>query len=240
MSKYIERALRLFQRATEDLGSYDEDLESYNETNNDRWIAECVFPGKRRGYFLEAGAAGGKFGSSCYLLETRLDWTGICVEPLDTFFQQLVKNRPRSIHENVCLAERSGKVVFIEGYQNPTHPYLSGIKSNLEQFKQYTEEIIQQGREMIKEAISLEELLKKHNAPKVIDYAAFDIEGSEFEVLKDFPFHEYRFLALSLECQGYIRQKITDLLTANGYREVQNPFNPDKPWERYWLHESLP
>ncbi len=28
----------------------------YNETNNDRWICEYVFPNKRDGYFLEVGA----------------------------------------------------------------------------------------------------------------------------------------------------------------------------------------
>ena len=29
----------------------------FNETGNDRWIAEYVFPGKTGGYFVEAGAA---------------------------------------------------------------------------------------------------------------------------------------------------------------------------------------
>lgn len=41
----------------------------YNETNNNRWIAEYVFPGKQNGYFLEIGAANGKAASSCYVLE---------------------------------------------------------------------------------------------------------------------------------------------------------------------------
>ncbi len=53
----------------------------YNEPKNDRWIVECVFPGKQNGYFLEAGAANGIWGSSCYVLEQELNWTGICVEP---------------------------------------------------------------------------------------------------------------------------------------------------------------
>lgn len=232
MSKYRERALQLFQKAIEN-------FEFYNETCNDRWIVESIFPGKRSGYFLEAGAADGKLASSCYILETRLGWTGICVEPNDLFFQRLTHNRPNSIHENICLSDRSGQVTFIEGYDHSKNLYLSGIKSNLEQFKHQSEKIIRQGREVVKDAIALEELLKKHNAPKVIDYAAFDIEGSEFEVLKNFPFHEYQFLALSLECDGSIWDSITALLTSNRYREVVNPFNTDKVWERYWLHETI-
>jgi len=232
MSNYRERALRLFQKATAD-------KQTYSETQNDRWIIECVYPGKRDGYFLEAGAADGKWASSCYILEHRLGWTGICIEPNTKFFSQLIQNRPNSICENVCLCDRSGQVIFVEGDGNDSNPYLSGIKSNLERFKHNSEGIIQQGRVVIKEAITLDELLRKHNAPNVIDYAAFDIEGSEFEVLKEFSFHEYRFLALSLECDGYIWEPITHLLTLNGYLEVKNPFNTDKNWERYWLHESM-
>ncbi|PSB01600.1 FkbM family methyltransferase [Merismopedia glauca] len=228
MSKYRERALKLFQKP-----------HFYNETLNDKWIVECIFPGKRDGYFLEVGAANGKEASSCYVLESRLGWTGICVEPNGDFFQQLVKNRPSSICENVCLSDQNEQVIFIEGNGDPASPYLSGIKSNLEQFKPHSEDVIAQGRAVMKQAITLEALLNQHNAPSVIDYAAFDIEGSEFEVLKGFPFSRYQFLALTLECDRSIWEPITHLLTSNGYREVTNPFNPHMKWERYWLHESM-
>lgn len=212
---------------------------SLSETQNDLWITECIFRGKRNGFFLEAGAADGKLGSSCYLLESKLDWTGICIEPHDAFFQTLTQNRLNSICENLCLSDQIGEVVFVEGYGDPITPYLSGIKSNLQNYKHQSEKILQKGREIIKESTTLEALLKKHQAPRIIDYAAFDIEGSEFEVLRVFPFNEYQFSALSLECDGYIWNDITNLLTANGYYEVKNPFNSDKIWERYWLHERI-
>ena len=58
-------------------------MQYYNDdTFNDRWVIEDVFPGKRRGFFIEAGAVMGKWGSSTYLLETELDWPGILVEPV--------------------------------------------------------------------------------------------------------------------------------------------------------------
>lgn len=221
------RARNLFQKVS-----------SLSETFNDIWITQCIFPNKHNGFFLEAGASGGKLSSSCYNLEANLGWRGICIEPNEDFFQELTHNRPNCICENVCLSDQPGKVIFIEGSGDPAAPYLSGIKSNLEQFKHKSENILQNGREIIKDAITLEALLKKHNAPQVIDYAAFDIEGSEFEVLKNFPFQEYEFSALSLECDGYIWNKITELLTSNGFFEVKNPFNTDKIWERYWLNEK--
>ena len=79
----------------------------------------------------------------------------------------------------------------------------------------------------------------RHTAPSLIDYAAFDIEGSEWDVLENFSFRQYTFLALSLECDGVIWAPVSKLLGGNGYREVSNPFNRHQPWERYWLHEQV-
>jgi hypothetical protein len=211
----------------------------YNETNNDRWIVEYIFPGKRNGYFLEAGAANGKECSSCYVLEREFGWTGICVEPSDYFFETLVANRPNSICDRVCLSDRPGTVIYIEGSDETISPYLSGIKSNLETVKSQGKEVVQKGKAVEKTAITLATLLDKHHAPQVIDYAAFDIEGSELAVLAVFPFDRYLFLALSLECDNSIRVPIAQLLASKGYRMINNPFNRDKPWELYWLHESI-
>jgi len=212
---------------------------SFCATHNDRWIFESVFPGKRNGYFLEAGAADGRAASSCYLLEKKYGWTGICVEPNDAFFECLVKNRSGSICENMCLSGETGTVTYIEGSDDTISPYLGGIKENLESYKHQGDEVIRLGKEVKKEAISLRDLLDRYDAPDVIDYAAFDIEGSELEVLRTFPFASAKFLALSLECDSTIWDPITELLTSNHYVEVKNPFNTDMPWERYWLHESI-
>jgi hypothetical protein len=128
---------------------------------------------------------------------------------------------------------------YIEGSDETVSPYLSGIKSNLETVKYQGKEVVAKGKEVKKEAVTLEVLLKKYYAPQVIDYAAFDIEGSELDVLEVFPFESYVFLALSLECDGSIRLPISQLLESNGYRRAKNPFNRDKPWEMYWLHQSV-
>lgn len=214
------------------------EIEYFNETLNDRWIIEQVFPGKRNGYFVEVGAANGKAASSCYLLETLFDWGGICVEPNDHFFAALPGNRPNSICENVCVSGRPGKVNFIQS-ADLNHSYYSGIKENLQQFKAGSEAILHEGNELTKAAVTLEFLLDKHQAPEVIDYGAFDIEGSELCVLRNFPFERYQFLALSMECDEAVWAELCPILQRQGYREVKNPFNLDKIWEKYCLHESL-
>ncbi|HIK18657.1 MAG TPA: FkbM family methyltransferase [Leptolyngbyaceae cyanobacterium M33_DOE_097] len=213
-------------------------FEYNNETLNDRWIVEYIFPNRRNGYFVEAGAANGRAASSCYILETELDWTGICIEPNESFFQKLIENRPHSICENVCLADQPGKVTFIQG-DGLHSSYLSGIKTNLEQFKSGSAEILQEGAVLEKEAVTLVSLLEKHNAPNVIDYGAFDIEGSELDVLQNFPFDRYRFLALTMECDESVWEQLFPILARYGYRQVSNPFNPKMHWEKYCLHESV-
>lgn len=217
---------------------YVDEFEYFNETLNDQWIIEQVFPGKRSGYFVEVGAANGKAASSCYLLETLFDWRGICIEPNDYFFKDLFENRPNSICENVCVSDRPGRVNFIQS-ADLHRSYLSGIKENLQQFKSGSDAILRQGSELTKVAVTLESLLVKHQAPNVIDYGAFDIEGSELCVLRNFPFERYRFLALSMECDEVVWAELRPILQGQGYREVKNPFNLDKTWEKYCLHESL-
>jgi FkbM family methyltransferase len=213
--------------------------EYFNETFNDRWIVEYVFPGKTDGYFVEAGAANGKAASSCYVLEQEFGWRGICIEPNPEFAQLIPQHRPNSIHEMVCLSDTIETVTFIFADDDPLiAPYISGVKENLENYKWQGDKIAQTGTPVEMPAVPLVDLLRKHHAPKRIDFAAFDIEGSELKVIESFPFDEYTFLALSVEADEWIWERMMQRLSQFGYREVKNPFC-DKIWEKYCIHESI-
>ncbi|MEL6439712.1 MAG: FkbM family methyltransferase [Cyanobacteria bacterium J06621_8] len=213
----------------------DRQIEYRNtETKNDRWIVEHIFPDIYGKYFVEAGAGNGIDASSCYVLEKYFQWTGICIEPNDDYYQQLVINRPNSIWENLCLSDTEGIVTYLQGDEATVHPMLGGIKSNLLQYKKNSQEIIYKGQEIKKPSTTLVKLLQKHNAPKVIHYLAMDIEGSELPVLRKFPFQEYQILAISIE--GH---QCNDLLTAQGYLNIKNPFNIENIYEQYFIHKSI-
>jgi hypothetical protein len=213
-------------------------MEYYNEpTNNDRWIID-IYKGKKGGYFVEAGALDGISGSCTYALERYLDWTGLLVEP-GIYFERLVKNRPRSICANVCISDRTGPVIFIDSHDVG----YSGIKNKLIQMEKKHERRwgkpkdqwrAKGSKERMAASIPFYDLLKKHNAPKTVDYLALDIEGSEYDALQDFPFHEYQIMAISIEGDS-----CNDLLLSRGYIEVKNPFNIKAPWEYYFLHKDL-
>ena len=42
-------------------------------------------------------------------------------------------------------------------------------------------------------------LITPFNLDGSIDYLSLDVEGAEFEVLKNFPFDEYKFLSITIE-----------------------------------------
>jgi len=213
-------------------------IKFYNDpTNNDQWVVD-LFRDKKQGFFLEAGALDGINGSSTYTLEKYFGWSGILVEP-GTPFNALQLNRPKSICKNLCLTGENGTVVFCDS-QNPGY---SGIKQMLIQADR--EHFNRNGKrkneweqsgysEKTIEAITLYDLLKSTNAPHVIDYIGLDLEGAEYDVLKNFPFNEYTILALSIEGNS-----CNELIISKGYRIVKNPFNTQAPWEYYFLHQSF-
>jgi hypothetical protein len=213
-------------------------IEYFNlQTHNDRWVVD-LFKSKRGGYFVEAGALDGIHGSCTYTLEKYLGWRGLLVEP-GVPFTALKTNRPGSVCENVCLAGKNGPVEFVEASDSG----YSGIKEKLVQLdlenrarwgKPKDEWQTAGYREKIIPALTFAELLKKHAAPPEIEYVAFDMEGAEYDVLKDFPFQEYRILAFSIEGDS-----CNDLLLGKGFRLVKNPFNTAAPWEYYFLHPGF-
>tara|TARA_B100001123_G_scaffold330784_1_gene372846 strand:- start:1475 stop:2116 length:642 start_codon:yes stop_codon:yes gene_type:complete len=205
-------------------------MKFYNKkTWNDRWIIEVVFKGRKGGFFIEAGAQHGKWGSCTYALEKYLGWTGILVEPVNKHFNNLVENRPNSVHVNACLCDKNEEVDFIE-YEKETG--YSGIPQCWES-KRLVNPETSLHKKTKKPGVTLERLLDDYGAPEVIDYLALDIERSESMVFSVFPFDRYTFKAISLEGGHGAFNTLMD----SGYVRVNNPFCR-QPWENYFIHEK--
>lgn len=167
---------------------------------------------KREGFFVEFGATNGVSLSNTYLLEKHFGWKGILAEPARCWHEALHKNRAASI-EKKCVWSRTGEVLTFNETdiaELSTINAFSGSDSH--------DVIRQHGTTYPVETISLVDLLRTHNAPALIDYLSIDTEGSEFEILSNFDFGEFRFRIITCEHNGTgAREKIFDLLTANGY-----------------------
>jgi FkbM family methyltransferase len=222
-------------------------------TNQDKWIVDLTNGGmgfgstlnKTAGYFIEAGACDGLSASNTYVLEKELNWKGICVEPNNKWFNELIKNRDAC--ENVALYSKDGEIDFVEcnyrdndmyTFEDADMKYYSGIKEHIyQQHKSVTDK----GTIIKKPCMTLENLLDKHETPFIIDYVSLDTEGSEYEILKSFPFNTYpkQIMAFSIEeAYNYTRSdSCCALLNSIGYIEVKNKFS-NADHEHYYVHPS--
>jgi FkbM family methyltransferase len=182
-----------------------------SQLNQDMFVlSELGF--KRDGYFVEFGATNGLDLSNTHLLETEMGWTGILAEPAKIWSEDLAKNRNCHIDYD-CVWSKSGEVLEfneVNAAELSTIDTFSSVDGHAATRTSGTKYPVN--------TISLLDLLKKYNAPQVIDYLSIDTEGSEFEILSAFDFDAYQFRVITCE-HNYtpMRDKIYDLLTSKGY-----------------------
>jgi FkbM family methyltransferase len=175
-------------------------------TGQDLWVLHSVHPGVTDGFFVDLGSADGVRISNTWALE-RNGWTGICIDPF-----------PRNMAGRKCqvFAEAvdniGGETVR---FQNPGN-YSGGLVTYAgwwvsDEHKQDAVEV---------KTATLADILRRAKAPAYIHYLNVDIEGAEYMALRDFPFNEYEFGAITIEHNSLEdrRAEIRELLVRNGYR----------------------
>lgn len=167
------------------------------------------------GYFVEFGATDGVLRSNSYLLEKTYGWSGILCEPARVFHDKLSLNRSAAIDFR-CVFSETGKIVKF-------HEVESLELSGLRDYKHIGgwEEQRQLFTEYEVESISLNDLLRHHGAPQTINYMSIDTEGSEYEILRTFPFEKWNIECFSIEHNFSENEALLDhLLASHGYRRV--------------------
>ena len=204
-----------------------------SQSGQDEWIANEVFPGKERGSFVDVGAHNGKYLSNTYILENVFGWQGICVEPNTKLFAELQITRT-CILENCCLLDEIRLVNYLEVEGDVLAQAHSGIVDYLGSASYVLPD---QAAATPKQALTLGSLLEKHRFPRVIDYLSIDTEGSEFLILKNFPFEKFRFNAITIEHNNepLARGLQRALLRKHGYILIKTHQVDD-----YWVHRNCP
>ena len=200
--------------------------ETYSQDGQDRFVAETVFKAMRNGFFVEAGAGDGLWISNTLLLERRYGWNGILVEPTSAF-ALLQRNRPSCWLDNSCLAGVPKTVTLVEIVDTGQASISPAARDNLllsrtvdkapaklTQMDSYWGRARKQYEKL---ARPLADVLKAHGAPQCIDYLSLDVEGYEYEILRTFPFAEYRFGCLGIERPP---QALIEHLSVNGYGAI--------------------
>jgi hypothetical protein len=199
-------------------------IQSNSQFGQDLWVIR-VLQGKRNGYFLEIGAGDGLWISNTLVLERELGWTGLLVEPSGAF-HRLVGNRPGAICVDCCIAAEEREVTLFEIFDRGQagiselaagNTLLSQVRNDIGSSEGEQKTSSQWGefrRAVRKQAYPLATVLERHHAPRVIDYFSLDVEGFEFEILRNFPFDRYRFRCLGVERPTKL---LHALLCGNGY-----------------------
>ena len=190
----------------------------------DEWVLSN-FKNKVNGFFVDAGCGDGERISNTFLLEQN-GWSGIAIDAFPINFI----NRPNTqIVSAILYSEKDIEKTFLECFD----PTLSGIQEHLGYWKNHVEN--NPHRKRVFKTELLGDILDKYNAPQFIEYLTLDIEESEWEVIKTFPFNKYTFGCITVEHNGeeIKRADIRRKLEENGYKFVKEVSCDD-----WYIHAS--
>lgn len=190
---------------------------SNSQLGQDLWVLNKT-NFKKMGYFVEVGASDGIKLSNTYVLETSYGWTGLCIEPDLSAYENLVKNRKCK-----CSNDLIGKLTgenFEFVHANSFGGILDFACADNHSEKRISFKKI--GRTSQLTTISLDDELSKYNSPNTIDYMSIDTEGSEYYILQNFDFSKWDIKLLTIE-HNYSKNRylIHDLMKSNGYDFIE-------------------
>lgn len=179
---------------------------------------DSLFPSP--GFFLEIGAWDGELISQTAYLERDRGWTGVCVDPFPVNFD----NRSCRVCARAISRDglpRAFLKVTIDRRYGGNVSYFSGFKEIVEhnlhwpvikEFCDYEEIEVQ--------TITFARLAEEYSLPSYIEFLSVDVEGSEVEIFESIDFNSYRFGLIAFEhnMDQCARDKIGEILAANGYR----------------------
>ncbi len=186
---------------------------SYSQLGQDRWVLEKL-KDKRGGYFVEFGASDGVLLSNTLVLEQEYGWRGLLAEPNPQYFESLKNYRSCTI-SSACISGCSGEIVdFVLAKE------YGGIRDHMYKDKHAArrQAYADEGKIIQLQTTSLEDFLLSNDAPREIDYLSMDTEGSEFEILRNFPISDWTIHCITVEHNnGVNREPIRRLLSDAGY-----------------------
>jgi FkbM family methyltransferase len=196
------------------------------QKRHDRWVIHEVLPWKRRGFFLDLAAADGLTHSNTHVLEKWFGWSGICIEPNPRFFAELKRRRRCMLDDSVISHQRERLRFRIDNGQ------LGGVVADdTDNNTRVRGEQLSKADIIELHARPLNEILERHNAPRMIDYFSLDVEGCEERIISTLDFRKYQFRCLTIERPT---PRVNEVLFDNGYVSVKND-----SFDSFYVHPSV-
>ncbi|BEI38366.1 hypothetical protein PHIN8_03100 [Polynucleobacter sp. HIN8] len=188
----------------------------FSGKEQDKWVVNATNK-KKYGYFVDLAATSGIIENNTYLLEKKFKWNGIAIEPNPNYYKRLVFNRScHCINYPISSEPIEVDFVFNRGIGGIISEFTD---NNPSKRSALINKLKKNGSVKKLKTKRLEDILKFFEAPREIDYLSLDIEGSELDVLKKFPFDQYRFNLMTIERPP---RELCELLFKNDYVFIKN------------------
>lgn len=182
----------------------------------DRYVLDKCH--RKEGFFMDIGCADPMKNSNILLLQ-RNGWHGIAIDALPYSGWEMIKN---THFIQACLYSEADQEVSYIIPDNNHH--FAGIVDYINRHAwvkthgkpEYTTFKTRTIGDILADMVP--------QVPQTIDYLSVGTEGSEYEVLKTFPFEKYscRYISLEHNFEEPKRSQINQLLTAKGYRRIHS------------------
>jgi hypothetical protein len=160
---------------------------------------------KKKGTFIEIGGGNGVDLSNTYILEKKFKWNGVICEPDNRLHDNILSKRECFL-ETKPVSNYSNKKIYF---------YFKGL------YDSYGSSVYNASAKELK-SISLNNLIKKYQLGKDIDYISIDTEGSELDIIKNFNFNKHNVKIFTIEhnFNKNIRKNIYKIFKKNNYERI--------------------
>lgn len=160
----------------------------YSQARQDEVVA-ALLRHKRGGYFVDLAANDPVKISNTYALETRLGWTGLCLEPNPTYWTGLAHRSNCHVIGAVVGARRMEQVKF--RFPNKKAPKGGIVGEDFDNKVELTANDAEDVRPRY--TVALSEILERFQAPALIDYLSLDVGKLRLIVLRYVSLREFAF-----------------------------------------------
>lgn len=173
-------------------------------------------------HFLEFGATDGLSLSNTASLERLKRWKGVLAEPSPQWHVALRYNRPKArIIEKCVWSESDKQLEFFVSDVGELSTLCDFTRSDEHSVPANTKERLKNGRKIVVDTISLNDIIRDSFEGICPDYISVDTEGSELEILSNLDFRIYRPKLLTVEHNFTgSEEKLDFLFDEQGYTRV--------------------
>lgn len=174
----------------------------------EEWIIRDYLQDRRGGVFVDVGANHYQSFSKTYYLESKLDWSGLAIEPQREFAEEYAKFRPRTRFLPFFVSDASNETARLH-ILNRKSMVASSDRDFVKRFGDPAEV-----RDV--PTITLTDLLDAEGIRR-IDFLSMDIELHEPRALKGFDIERFKPSLVCIEALLPVRQQILDYFAEHGY-----------------------